>query len=49
MLKMILFSSIFKMTTQKFMNFDNFFKKMYTDMTSVTIESNFVLNEVKDI
>ena len=36
------------MTTQKFTNFDLFFK-MHADMTAVTIKSNkTVLNEVKD-
>ena len=37
------------MATQKFTNFDKFFKKMHTDMTAVTIQSNKIIsNEVKD-
>ena len=46
-----MFSSIFnsKMAAQKFTNFDKLFKKMYADMTAVTIQSNkIVLNEIKD-
>ena len=36
------------MVTQKFTNYDKFFK-MYIDMTDVTIQTNkIVLNEVKD-
>ena len=44
------FSSIFniKLATQKFTNFDKFFK-MHAGMTAVTIQSKkIVLNEVKD-
>ena len=41
MLKMLLFSSIFtiKMVTQKFTNFDKFFKKMHVNMTAHRIQS----------
>ena len=45
------FPTIFnnKMATEKFTNFDKLFKKMYADMTAVTIQSNkIVLNEVKN-
>ena len=48
--KCCLFSFDFniKMATQKFTNFDKFFK-MHVDMTAVIIQSNkIVLNEVKD-
>ena len=48
--KMLLFSSLLniKMTTEKIINFDTFFK-MHTDMTAVMIKSNkIVSNEVKD-
>ena len=39
MLKMLRFSYIFniKIATQKFTNFDAFFKKLHTDMTAVKI------------
>ena len=37
------------MATEKFTNFDKLFKKMYADMTAVTIQSNKIfLNEVKN-
>ena len=37
------------MAAQKFTNFDKLFKKMYADMTAVTIQSNkIVSNEVED-
>ena len=49
--KYCVFSSIFniKAATQKFTNFDKFFKKTHTDMTAVTAQSNeIVSNEVQD-
>ena len=37
------------MPTQKFTNFYVFFKKIHTDMTAVTIQSNKIIsNELKD-
>lgn len=46
------FPTIFnnKMATEKFTNFDKLFKKMYADMTAVTMWCNkIVSNEVRQI